>query len=542
MIKLDLEKYSHNPEILEQEFYLNQTNTILYSFNPNKNVVGKSFKGEFDIVKLPVMIEKIKKGEKEVKHEELTFLEIIKEENDIVKNVKPTCKTLEPSGFYYEKNSQYLEVPCLNEYTNSTPFIKSLEKLKKIRLTLPLTEEGLIEFIYDKFIQDCPHISFLIHNLFWEESINVIVNFLSFLSIVGFKDKHQDIFYLFKGQSEDKQGQGAGKGVIQQLLTKLFSGLVIGVNNNTYNTTFNSRLQNMKIVIFDEVNFKKMNYEVVKNITGNSSLPIEFKGKESMETKNVSSWLFFTNEYDLLNKLNQNDRRCILIEPNPINSSLETRVRGELDTDMSSFIDNLESEITEFIGVLSFSTLVEPKKPQDLKSNSHIRYYSQKSKVKVDMIDFYKIFTNKEHLKKYVSFVNDIGVIENQKGMDKYIYSSENIQFFIENKTIYYEMVLEMYNICKKYQIGFTKTFPAPLKVWGILKERLISNFEYEPYTYEMKPTKKNMLSKKFSKTGLQDKSLVKKEKSKTKLTNRTKKIYQEVILSLVKNEEIIPF
>lgn len=541
MIKLDTEKYSDNPGFLEQEFYLNQTNTILYSHNPKTNVVAKSYKDEFDLPKHPVIIEKIKNGDIVVEKDELTFLEIIKEKNDIVRNVKPTCKTLEPAGFYTEQNAQHMKIPCFNEYTNSVPFIKALKKLEKIKSTLPEREEDLVEYIYKQFWETCPNVSFLIHNLFWQEPKNVIVNFLSFLSVIGYKDHHQDIFYLFKGQSEDKQGQGAGKGITQQFLTELFSGLVIGVNNSTYNATFNSRLQNMKVVIFDEVNFKKMNYEVVKNITGNESLPIEFKGKEAMETKNVSSWLFFTNEYDLLNKLNQYDRRCILIEPNPINNSLESRVIGELKSDMFAFKSQLINEIPAFIEVLSLANVIKPKKPQELKSNSHIRYYTEQNKVGIANLDFYKIFTNKEHAKKFINFYRELPT--NESVLNSFDFNYQDMEFFIENKTIFYTMFIEIYNICKQHEIGNVKSSTS--KTWEALKERLISQFDYEPYTYEIKPNKANKLSKKFSKSGLQDKEFVKANQSKTKITTRTKKIYEaEILLLKVKKDEDeeIPF
>lgn len=527
MITLNTKIYQEtNKEFLEQEFYLNQSNNILYSHNLEKNIIGKSYKSDFEISKINVLEEKEKNGEVVSKEKEMTFIEIAKEENNIVKNVKPTCLTLKPSGFYIEKNSQGLEIPCFNEYNNSTPFIKSLRKVEELKSTLPSEESDLVEYIYKEMLVRTPNISFLIHNLFWNEPKNVIVNFLSFLSVVGYEDRHQDIFYLFKGQSEDKQGQGAGKGVIQQLLEKLFSGLVVGVNNNTYNSTFNSKLQNMKVVIFDEVNFKKMNYEVVKNITGNGSLPIEFKGKESMETKNVSSWLFFTNEYDLLNKLNQYDRRCILIIPNPTNNSLEIRVRLELGIEMGEFIKKCENELQEFIYILGLSSLIKPKKPQDLKSNGHIQYYTNQNKVGIENLNILKIFSNKEHLNKFVRFYKDLPTNENF--YNDYNFRSEDIEFFVENKTILYGMFVEVYNICKSNGIGNIKHSVS--KTWEMLKENLFNNHNYENYEYMIKPNKTNKLSKKFSKSGLQDKDFIKIEKSKTKITKNIKKIYKSEI------------
>lgn len=527
MIILNTKKYKEcNNEFLENEFYLNQSNNILYSHNKQRNSIGKSYKSDFEISKINVLEEKEKSGKVVSKEKEMTFIEIIKEDNNIVKNVKPTCLTLKPSGFYIETNHQGLEIPCFNEYNNSTPFINSLKEVKKLKSLLPNNENDLVEYIYKEMLIRTPNISFLIHNLFWNEPKNVIVNFLSFLSVVGYEDRHQDIFYLFKGQSEDKQGQGSGKGVIQQLLEKLFSGLVVGVNNNTYNSTFNSKLQNMKVVIFDEVNFKKMNYEVVKNITGNGSLPIEFKGKESMETKNVSSWLFFTNEYDLLNKLNQNDRRCILIEPNPINNSLESRVKNELNIDMGEFIEKCKNQLSEFIYILGLSSLIKPKKPQDLKSQSHIRYYTNQNKVGIENLSILKIFTNNEHLNKFIKFYKDLPINENF--YNNYLFKSEDIKFFIENKTILYVMFVEIYNICKSNGIGNIKHSVS--KTWEILKENLFKNHNYENYEYMIKPTKTNKLSKKFSKSGVQDKNFVKLEKSKTKITKLIKKIYKSEI------------
>lgn len=136
------------------------------------------------------------------------------------------------------------------------------------------------------------------------------------------------------------------------------------------------------------------------------------------------------------------------------------------------------------------------------------------------------MFTNNKHLNKFIKFYKDLPINENF--YNNYLFKSEDIKFFIENKTILYVMFVEIYNICKSNEIGNIKHSVS--KTWEMLKENLFKNHNYENYEYMIKPTKTNKLYKEFSKSGVQDKDFVKLEKSKTKITKLIKKIYKSDI------------
>ena len=171
--------------------------------------------------------------------------------------------------------------------------------------------------LIDLLDKEIPTINILLRNLFHNENDRMIENFINWLNVVSFKDTNQDIIFGFIGTNEIDQGQGRGKGVLIQLLNKVFSGLVVSISNTNYEKNFNSSLMNKKIVVFDEVDFKRLNYSHIKDITGNKIFSVEFKGKEPIESKNVSSWLCFSNEHDLHNKITIDDRRFFIIRPNP---------------------------------------------------------------------------------------------------------------------------------------------------------------------------------------------------------------------------------
>ena len=162
--------------------------------------------------------------------------------------------------------------------------------------------------IIDLLKSETPSIYALLHNLFHNEKDEVILNFMRYLNKIAFQDNRQDIMFLFMGTAENKQGQGAGKGVLRDLLGILFSDLIVSVSNETYADKFNSELLNKKVVIFDEVDLKALKYSKLKDITGSSTIRVENKGKDALTVDNVSSWLLFTNESNLHGKIKKDDR------------------------------------------------------------------------------------------------------------------------------------------------------------------------------------------------------------------------------------------
>ena len=389
---------------------------------------------------------------------------IVKEENDIFTIIKPIASTTKPAGFFEEYNhSVGLEQKCLNEYLNSEKFIMAKKLVEEDNNINPL------ELLREK----CPNISLLLSNLFYGESDTVLQNFLNWTAVIAYKNIRQDIFWLFKGTDEDNQGQGAGKGVYRDLMVELLSGLVVSVNNQSYKSNFNSKLMNMKLIIFDEVNIRTLNYEVVKDMTGSSTMPIEFKGKEVVQTDNVASWLFFTNEYDLFEKINVADRRCFLIHPNPINDSL-VKVVDNID----SFITTISEELPEFINVLAHCDL-EVIKPNKLKTKAHTDYFSSRALSSItELTSISKVFTNKNDRSTYFDFLEDLERIEPN-------ISYANQRFFIENHFSYYKQFTEIYEVCLEHKIANINSKISPQKAWKHFKEELIKTNNYAMYSLD---------------------------------------------------------
>lgn len=441
-------------------YYTNTTKAIIYAHNKLLNTMTRIYKSDWASYTMEV-IKITKQGEIRLT---LDWETIMKEDNDIFTVIKPIASTTKQAGYFEEYIPEVgLYQKCLNEYLNSAKFIEALENSNPDNDPIELLEKT------------CPNIYLLLDNLFYNESKEVLQNFLNWLHIVAYKNRRQDIFWLFKGTNEDKQGQGAGKGVFRDIMSKLLSGLVVSVNNQSYKSNFNSKLMNMKLIIFDEVDMKKLDYEVVKDMTGSSSMPIEFKGKDIVMTENVSSWLFFTNMYDLFEKINITDRRCFLIHPNPLNDSLSKRVNN-----MEQFIKNLYSELDNFITVLAHCN-GKVLKPNELQTYAHNQYFSNKALSSIsDIPSISKVFTKQSIKLSYVSFLEDLEKIDT-------ISYKEQV-FFIENKFLSYKTFLEIYNLCLDHSLAGINKQISPEKAWKNLKEDLLKN-HYEEYKLDRKTT-----------------------------------------------------
>jgi hypothetical protein len=453
-------------------------------------------------------VQKLNKKTNEVETLIMDWASIVKEDNDIFKVVKPIASTTKPAGFFEEYDHEVgLHQKCLNEYLNSKKFIQAKKNVldNKQRNPLKLLKEK------------CPNISVLLRNLFYNETDEVLQNFLNWLAVIAYKNERQDVFWLFKGTDEDNQGQGAGKGVFRDLMTELLSGLVVSVNNQSYKSNFNSKLMNMKLIIFDEVDIKSLNYEVVKDMTGSSTMPIEFKGKEVVQTDNVASWLFFTNMYDLYEKINITDRRCFLIHPNPVNDSL-IKIVANID----AFLASMNKELLEFINVLA-NCDTKVIKPNKLKTNAHIEYFSKKALRSImELSSISKIFTNKEDRRAYFDFLEDLEKIEPN-------ITYTNQKFFIENNFSYYKQFTDIYKVCLEHKIAGINKQISPQKAWKHFKEELLKTNNYSIYKLDRR-TKINTDTVRIKETCIRhattDKALQK------KITNRIVKIYKEEHIS----------
>ncbi len=430
------------------QYYLNTNKTILYIYNEKINKINRFFSDKWGSMNLDVLV----RDEDETEVKTLDFKKIINTDNLFIKNVSAIASTVKAPAFFEEEDPETGIISnFLNEFLGSEYFINAKEKNKfKNRKKLI----SLIE-------KETPTFYMLLKNLFHGENDQVIENFIRWLRVCSFEDKHQDILYLFCGTSEINQGQGAGKGVLITLLNELLSGLVVSVNNQDYETNFNSNILNKKIVVFDEVNFKSLKYEVVKNITGSNRIRIEFKGKEPINADNVSSWLMFTNEHDLHNKITFDDRRTFIIRPNPKNGSLLELIKkkhGKFENFRKALSDELEN-IVHLIAKAEGKVL----SPLELITEAKKAYFKDKSTIEmVDLKEFYQFLVNKQMFRKCLAVLETNDLFENK---DKIKY--------LKSYSINYKLFSEIYQVFVKN--GLIKK-ESPMFVWERLKEYSLKN------------------------------------------------------------------
>ena len=485
---------------ITHEYYVNTTKTIIFIYSIKLKTIKRLYKSDWASTIMDVI--KTNKKTNDVEALSMDLDSISKEENTILKTIKAIASTTKRAGYFVETDDEIgLEQRFLNEYLNSALFIQAKEEILEHLNPLDILKKN------------CPNIHKLLRNLFHNENDEVFLNFLNWLAIIAYENKRQDIFWLFKGTDEDNQGQGAGKGVFRDFTNRLLSGLVVSVNNNSYKNNFNSKLMNMKLVIFDEVNFKALNYEVVKDMTGSTSMPIEFKGKEVVITDNVASWLFFTNEYDLLKKINIDDRRCFLIHPNPKNDSLLSII-GNIEI----FIEDMDKELSNFIKVLAHCDL-KVINPSKLKTQAHKDYFLNLEHTAInDIKAISKLFTNSNDRDSYFDFLFQL------EKLDTTI-SYEKQRYFIDNSFSFYKLFQEIYDICLEHNIAGITAKVSPEKAWKQLREELLK-VNYEDHTIDTKRTIKG------NKIRIKENCIRPVNTSKVeqkKLTNLIVKYYQEV-------------
>ncbi len=452
---------------LNCDFYINTNNTKLYIHNTCNNKIKSYDSDKFKSAELQVF-------DKNNIITTKTFDKIL-DKNDFIKVVNVVSNTTQPFGFSKVTHDNGLIENIFNQFSNSNIFIENMNNDK-------LQDKEVIKY----FKKHIPTIYLLIKNLFHNENNEVIINFLKWLHIVFFKNKRQDIIYLFMGKNKQEQGQGSGKGVLINLLNNILSNLVVSINNTSYKNNFNSNLMNKKIIFFDEVDFKKLDYNILKNLTGNENIRIEFKGKEPLNVKNVSSLLMFTNEHDLHDKIQNDDRRTFIINPNPRNGSLKRIINKHFNS-FSEFESKLLSESEEFIKFIS-KVKDNVKTPLELPTNAKIEYFNRLINTKIDNINN-----------------NSLYLILISNNYRNYIYNLKDFNIdktLINKKIIDYKTFHELYNFLSsnKYikNIGVKKSFQ-------IFKDNITQfNYEYKEKklraTKEYKKYKTHIITQKNSK------------------------------------------
>ena len=308
--------------------------------------------------------------------DEISLKDIMSEDNNFIKQITPIASTVKTAGYFVESNENSgISSHYLNEFLGSVDFLESIYNNK--------FQNTKVKNILDLMKKETPAFFYLIKNLFFGEKDEVIFNFLAWLKATSLKDDRQDIIYSFIGTNEQNQGQGAGKGVLIDLLDKIFTGLTARVSNATYADRFNANLINKKIVVFDELNFKTLKYDILKEITGSSTMRVEFKGKDALTAKNVSSWLLFTNEHDTCYKIINSDRRTHLIRPNPENESLRKYVIQPIFKTFEGFENQLNDEFTNIIHIIALAPDLVLS-PNELVSKAKLEYFRERENIEVD--------------------------------------------------------------------------------------------------------------------------------------------------------------
>lgn len=446
--------------LIEQEnnlkYIINTNETILYIYNVDEVNIETVVRDKWGSMKMYVSCKT--KGSEVTRQE--TLDEIIKNDNNFIDKCEIISSTLKSNGFF-RRTYNNLERQYFNQFLGSKVFLECLENQKYS------DDESIIKLLE----QETPTIYKLLKNLFHNEKDEVIENFIAWLKVVSFKDKNQDIIWNFFGTNEEEQGQGAGKGVLITLLNKIFSGLVSSVSNTTYQNNFNSNLMNKKVIVFDEVDYKYLKYENIKDITGSSVLRVEFKGREPLEAKNVSSWLMFSNMHTLHNKITSDDRRTFLIRPNPKNGSLKVIIDKDYDEDFNYFNGLLHDEIENFINIISVAD-DKVKSPLEMTTQAHRDYFRQSNQVSVlDINELHKILVSHHFKDKIFAIFQEIINIEQSYKKDVLL-----IKRAINNQFMNRRVFTAIFDILKDNQ--YINSNEKLNKLWELFKEN-ISKFDY---------------------------------------------------------------
>jgi hypothetical protein len=392
----------------------------------------------------------------------MNIQDIIREDNNFIETVQVIASTTQEEGYFTEFDEDTeIETSYLNIYLDARTFQNAATNNHYI------IEQyiNLVELLKE----EAPTIYRLLKNLFHNESDEVLINFLNYLNVISFTDRRQDVMFLFKGTTKDKEGQGAGKGVLRDLLIKIFSGLVCSVSNESYNDKFNAELLNKKVVIFDELDLKALKYSKLKDITGSGTIRMENKGKDALIVPNVSSWLLFTNEDDLRDKIRANDRRTFIIQPNPINDSLKRDVIDPYyNGDFEHFEYRLFDEIENFIHIISLAT-GKVRTPLELRTEAHKNYFSDNRYSITDINHFNDIFINRNSKRKFIDFLQELQVL-NDISETKF----ERLKFYLNTGFYFQDILQEVFTICQKYQVANIKSRDKSRVIIKALKDELV--------------------------------------------------------------------
>jgi len=228
---------------------------------------------------------------------------------------------------------------------------------------------------------------------------------------------------------------------------------------------------------------KYLKYETIKDITGNPIFRVEYKGKEPIQSDNVSSWLMFSNESDLCNKITIEDRRTFLIRPNLKNGSLKRDVIDKFfDGEYNKFEEELFEEIDNFIYIIRKRS-GRVLSPLELQTQRYKDYFKEKTQISIlEIDDIYKILINTQFREKITEIMEIIGHLDNN-----YKKQIETIKKVINLNMINFKTFSIIFTFLRDNDyILKTKKLN---KEWEIMKENLLKN-GFVKVDVELKKTK----------------------------------------------------
>ena len=488
-------------------YYLNTNKTMLYCHMKNTDLLGRFYSDKWSSQTFNIIEVNEKTGVEEEKT--LDIKSIVNADNDFIDVVQTISSTIKPKAFFEEDNIFGFREKFFNEFLGSDVFLNARinNKFKK--------SDNIVDLLKKK----TPAFFTIIRNLFYQEHDDVIRNFMAWLNVAAFEDRHQDVIWCFFGTTESMQGQGAGKGVLMDFLTKLYSGLTITVTNSTYDNDFNGEMLNKKIVVFDEVSMKNLDWGRVKDATGRATLRVEFKGRDAITASNVASWLLFTNEWELTREISIRDRRAFLIQPNPTNESLIQIIRKKF-LSFKKFSEQLQKETEDIVHIIERSGN-KVQTPLQLKTKAYENYWSNKLLVGIeDLKNYEKIVVEKKMTLKFIEISKSNGIQIDSK-----------IVAILKSGCINYRVFFVVFGILKDF--GVVDKCLKPMFAWERVKQISIQN----KFTIEKIDMKKTKSYERFSdKTFLTKPGLSSKKKSEIKKDIR--ELFGEKVNNVIKMDK----
>lgn len=502
----------------EDLYYLiDSTFSFFYTYKKNatteedfKNSLQEIIKDDFESTVLDVTIEITNKENDVIEIEKkLSINDLLKEykKDTFIEDfyiVKSVIKTNKNIGLNITKGMYNITSYEFNKFFKANNFIKAKENNIFTKKYFKEIQENQIFKIFKK---ECPNAFILLKNLFYKENEDIISNFLNYLSSITYNEDNQDVIYLFKGTSEDKQGQGAGKGILKQFLNNVLGGLVTETSNERYRSNFNLNFFNKKIIILDEFDFDKRGYNHLKNLTGSKMITIEKKGKDTINVKNTASWLIFTNQYEIPKNFGiiEQDRRLNIINVNPESESLGKLIHRKFKKEnqsksMDLFFSNLINESEKFINILGLYN-GDYLKPCELKTNTHIEYFKSLKIIKIEDFEIEKLYLQ-YHYKK----LKELLLPTNNNPYVNLMFKYNCIDYTF--LTYICELLTKLYNF------RFKK---SSLFYWNLIKNESKKN-KLKLFNAELRETKSY---KRLKKTLLETKKLSKDEEKFLKIELR---------------------